>query len=310
MPFLQRIEETGFFSQIRESAYAYPVLLWLHILALVVWGGLILVTDQRLLGLRPGRDAITDLVTALRWPKRISLTIAALCGILLFGAKAAEYAYNPWFWGKLTLLVLLAANYLLLRRGVFAQPSPDQPGRSRLAACLSVVLLVGAIAAARGPATIKDIMHSMVDPSGDFLFQSVQKISDDQGIREIAPRTDAQWDDVGQRAQVLMDVQDLLSAPNLRAARPRDRSLNPGVENQPAAVQALVDAHRADFALRARNLHDAGEVAMRAVEAHDKDGLWQALNGIDRACEGCHVRYWYPNDERAVEAAREAGIIE
>jgi hypothetical protein len=32
------------------------------------------------------------------------------------------------------------------------------------------------------PATIKDIMDSMVDPSADFLFESVAEIADEKGI--------------------------------------------------------------------------------------------------------------------------------
>jgi len=303
---LQRIEEAGFFSRIRDSAYAYPFLLWLHVLALIVWGGMMLVTDLRLLGLGWRNDSAADLIEGLRWPKRISFVIAAFCGALLFGAKAGQYSYNPWFWAKMTLLALLAVNYLIFRRSV----ANGRAARMRLTASLSLLLWMGSIGAARGPATIKDIMHSMVDPSGDFLFQSVQMISDDRGIREIAPQTGAQWQDVRQRAQVLLEARDLLSAPGLRAARPRDRSKNPAVENEPAEVQALLDANRPDFARHARRLGDAAEVAIKAVDAKDKDALLRALDGIDKACEVCHLRYWYPKDKRAVEAAREAGIIE
>jgi hypothetical protein len=153
-------------------------------------------------------------------------------------------------------------------------------------------------------------MHSMVDPSGDFLFHSVQMISDDRGTREIAPQTDEQWEDVRQRVRILMNVPDLLSAPGLRAARPRDRSKNPEVEDEPAEVQQLLDANRPDFARRARKLGDAASVTMQAVDAKDKEALLRALDGIDRACEVCHLRYWYPKDKRAVDAARAAGILE
>jgi hypothetical protein len=41
------------------------------------------------------------------------------------------------------------------------------------------------------PATIKDIMDSMVSPSEEFVFESVYQISDEHGIREKAPPTDA-----------------------------------------------------------------------------------------------------------------------
>src|ERR1700733_3345958 len=46
------------------------------------------------------------------------------------------------------------------------------------------------------PATIKDIMDSMVNPSGDFVFESVQQIADEHGIRERAPQTNAEWEEV------------------------------------------------------------------------------------------------------------------
>src|SRR5579862_9340662 len=282
---LQRIEATGFFSQIRNSAYAYPILLWLHIVALIFWGGMMLVTD---LGL-------TADLTALRRPKWISFIVAAFCGVLLFGAKAGQYSYDPWFWGKMALLALLGATSLILRR-------------TKLSGGLSLLLWMSAIAAARGPATVKDIMHSMVDPSGDFLFHSVQMISDDRGTREAAPQTDMEWQDVRLRAQVLLKVPDLLSAPGIRAARPRDRSKNPAIENEPEEVQKLLDANRPDFARRAQRLRDSAAVTIQAVDAKDKDALARALDGIDKACEVCHLRYWYPRDKRAVEAAREAGI--
>jgi hypothetical protein len=49
---------------------------------------------------------------------------------------------------------------------------------------------------------------------------------------------------------------------------------------------------------------------MKAVEAKDKDALLIGLDAIDKACESCHLRYWYPKDKRAQEAAKQDGIIE
>jgi hypothetical protein len=151
-------------------------------------------------------------------------------------------------------------------------------------------------------------MHSMVDPSGDFLFQSVQTISDERGIREIAPRTAAEWDEVRQRIDVLLDAPHLLEG--RRAARLRDRSKNPDVENQPEEIQKVLDTDAATFLRRARRLQDAASVALKAADAHDKDALILALDGIDKACESCHLRYWYPRDKRAQEAAKADGIVE
>jgi hypothetical protein len=167
---------------------------------------------------------------------------------------------------------------------------------------------MGVVWAARGPATIKDVMHSMVDPSGDFLFHSVRTIADDQGVREVAPHTDAEWEDVRQHLMVLLDAPDLLKG--RRAARTRDRSKNPAVESEPEDVQKLLDSDPSTFLSRAQKLQDAATVALTAVDAKDKDALLHGLDGIDKACESCHLRYWYPSDKRAHEAAKQDGVIE
>ncbi len=310
---LERIEGIGLFSQIRDSAYAYPVLLWLHLLALLVWAGMILLTDLRLLGFWSGRDSVADVFAGFRRSKRVSFLLAALCGVLLFGAKAGQYTFNPWFWIKMLLLALLAVNYRIFRRslGISADPSvPNRWGGMRFAGGLSLLLVTGAVFAARGPATIKELMHAMVDPSAEALFDSIQYISDEQGIRDIVPRTDQDWERVRARAQVLVNAPDLLSTPGRRVARPRDRAVTPEVENETEEMQKLITTKRSDFTLRAEKLREAATKALRAAEAKDVDTLFISLNDIDLACEGCHVRYWYPKDKRAVEAAREVGILE
>src|SRR5579863_6764201 len=128
VPFFTWVQETGFFSYIRSSAYAYPVLLWMHMVALVFLGGMIIVTDLRLLGLAMRSYSVSGIVNGLRVPKRVSFIAAVACGVLMFGSKAGQYAHNRWFWIKIALLVLIAANYLIFRRGVF------DAGRAKLAA--------------------------------------------------------------------------------------------------------------------------------------------------------------------------------
>ena len=233
----------------------------------------------------------------------------------MFGAKASQYSHNPWFWTKLALLGLIAVSCLIFRRSVYANAAqldrvPHPSSRAKLAAALSLLLWAGVACAGRGPATFKDIMHSMVDPSGDFVFQSIQEIADDRGAREKAPQTDAEWQDVRAHLTVLLEVPDALVTEGRMAAHPKDRSKNPEVENEPAQVQNLLDADRAGLLRRARRLHDAAAVAIKAVDAKDKDAYFRSLNGIDNACESCHLHYWYPNDKRAQEAAIEDGITD
>jgi len=160
------------------------------------------------------------------------------------------------------------------------------------------------------PATIKDIMDSMVEPSGDYVFESVQEISDEHGITEKAPKTNAEWEGVRRHLFVLVEAPNLLTMQGRKAARPEDRSRNPLVENEPEEVQKLLDADRPSLIRRARRLQDAAVLALKAVDAKDKDALFHAIDGIDKACENCHLHYWYPNDQRAREAAKEDGITD
>lgn len=279
-----------FIGFVGSTAYTYPILLSVHVVALVVFGGMILWTDLRY--------SEREVMDRLRVPKRIAFGLAAISGIVLFNAHAGQYLGNPWFRFKIALLALIAANYLVFRR----------TGRGKLGAGLSLLLWTGVIVAARGPATVKDIMHSMVDPSGDFLFHSVRTIADEQGARETAPQTDAEWENVREHLLVLLRAPDLLQG--RRAARIRDRSKNPEVESQPEEIQALLDTDGATFLRRAQKLQDAASMAMKAVDAKDKDALLLGLDGIDKACESCHLRYWYPKDKRAHEAAKQDGVVE
>jgi hypothetical protein len=153
-------------------------------------------------------------------------------------------------------------------------------------------------------ATIKDIMDSMVDPSAEFLFDSVATIADEHGITEKAPHTDEEWQEVRRRAIQLLEAPNLLVATGRKVASPADRSRNPDIELEPAQIQALIDGDRSAFVQRARTLQDAATLALQASVARDKTALFAACERIDKACENCHLHYWYPNDKRAQEAAR------
>jgi hypothetical protein len=155
------------------------------------------------------------------------------------------------------------------------------------------------------PATIKDIMDSMVDPSADYVFGAVAEIADEHGITHKAPHTDDEWKETRRRVVQLVEAPNLLVMDGRKAARNGERSENPEVELQPEQIQALLDGDRAAFVNRARRLQDAARAALEAVDAKNAKGLFAAAGQIDKACENCHLHYWYPNDKRAQEAAKE-----
>ena len=154
----------------------------------------------------------------------------------------------------------------------------------------------------QSPSTIKDIMDSMVDPSAEYIFDSVAQIADQRGITEKAPHTNEEWKEVRRRAVQLLEAPNLLIMRGRRVARPRERAENPQVELQPEEIQKLIDADHPAFSVRALKLQDAAYSALQAIDAKDSKALFAAAGQLDKACENCHLHYWYPNDKRAQEA--------
>ena len=148
-------ENTEFFAYVRSSSYMYPVILSLHMVAIALFGGMIVMTDLRLLGCAMHGRTVADVVDQLRLPKRIGFVLAAACGILLLGSKAEEYYYNAFFRTKILLLVMVALHALVFRNSVYNRAAgldraPRMPARAKLAAALSLLLWVSIFSAGRG----------------------------------------------------------------------------------------------------------------------------------------------------------------
>lgn len=199
-----------------------------------------------------------------------------------------------------------------------ATPAPSEPGVAAPGVGPQGVGPQGVAgpgaAAPANPASnmsIRTIMAAVVDPSGDFLFESIADVADEHGITHKAPRTEQEWATERHHLQVLIDAPQLLIVPGRRAAEPGDRSGNPAIENEPEEVQRLLDTQHADFVQRADRLRQAATAGMKAADAQDTKALFTAITAIDKACESCHLHYWYPKDKRAHQAAKEeGGIIE
>jgi len=138
---------------LRESALVFPVILSLHLTGMGLFGGLILMTDLRILGIALTKHPVSDIVNGLRPWKHLGLTLTATCGALLLWSKAAIYYPNPYLWIKLTLFALIIIHSLVFR-GVYRNigdldRSPAIPGRAKLAAALSIVLWISVVTAGR-----------------------------------------------------------------------------------------------------------------------------------------------------------------
>ena len=180
---------------------------------------------------------------------------------------------------------------------------------ARLGWAFAAVLAVVAGCAKPAPqTTIQQYMEGTINPAGDFLFHSVEDISDATGTHLKAPHTDAEWQAVRDQLKIMHDAPDVLTTPGIRAAPPGFKTEHPGIESDPAWIQQAIDTHRDAFNRKAIQLRDAADAADRAVGLHDARGLQRALDGVDKACESCHLHYFYPSDKRAWVAAKEDGM--
>lgn len=135
---------------IRESGLTYPVIMSTHLACIAIFGGMIVITDLRLLGAALQNRPIADVVNGLRWWKRLGFIIMVSMGIMLAGSKAAEYYPNPYFWVKMSFLALVGIHALIFRPSVYNHPeqldaSPVIPTRAKVAAVLSLILWTGVL---------------------------------------------------------------------------------------------------------------------------------------------------------------------
>jgi hypothetical protein len=130
-------------------------------------------------------------------------------------------------------------------------------------------------------AKFKDIMNSMVVPSSTVLFGAVASVTDATGTHEYKPQTDDDWNNVFANAVMLTEAANTLMVPG------RQRCLG----------GAIPMANRADFNQKAREMLEGATVALVAAQKHDTDGITEAGERLDVACDKCHEVYQLVEDD-------------
>jgi hypothetical protein len=146
----QSVQDVAIFTAVRESRLVYPIVLSTHLACIAIFGGLILITNLRLLGWALSDIPADDLIRSLRPWKQFGFAVMVTCGVLLGASKASEYLPNPFFQLKLALLLGIGLHGLYFRRTVYRPlAAPVQPGAARSAAVLSLTLWVGVVSMGR-----------------------------------------------------------------------------------------------------------------------------------------------------------------
>jgi len=150
----QAIQDTDFFTSVRESGLAYPVILSTHLSCIGLFGGLILLTDLRILGFALTKTPVASVIEGFRPWKQLGLVVMLTCGVLLGGAKLAQYYDNPYFQLKMLLLLLVGVHAFVFHKSVYGNPAaldaaPQMPAVAKRAAVLSLCLWIGILSCGR-----------------------------------------------------------------------------------------------------------------------------------------------------------------
>ena len=147
----------------------------------------------------------------------------------------------------------------------------------------------------RTAVSVKEIMDSIIDPNADYLWGSVSVVSTAKGFVEKAPKTNEDWFEERHHAISLMEATNLLQIPGRPVALPGEKAANPGIEEPPEVIQTVIDSDRATWAQYSHGLYDAGSLMLKAIDAKNVQEFQAAGENVDKACESCHVHYWYPH---------------
>jgi len=82
-------------------------------------------------------------------------------------------------------------------------------------------------------------------------------------------------------------------------------------ELSPTQIQAMVDKDPVLWNAKIEALRNVALEVLDIVKKKDVNELFAAGEDLDKACESCHLEYWYPGDRAAVdEDARQKARFE
>jgi len=149
---LEWIESTNLSIAIREGGLPYPIIGGVHLLAIALFGGMLLATDLRLLGWTMRSRPFSDVWHQFRPWKRVGFVIVVVTGLLLAWAEPVRLYDSPSFWVKMALFALVGVHALVFRAKVYGHPEQLDAGissRAKLAAALSLILWAGLVVSGR-----------------------------------------------------------------------------------------------------------------------------------------------------------------
>ena len=154
MDIVGYFEDSGLAEAVRENDTLFPLIESVHVVAICLVVGSILVLDLRLLGLASVGRPVSRLAGSVLTVTWTAFAFAASSGFLLFISNATKYLANGYFIAKFMLICAAGLNMLIFH--VFSakdlrqwDKDPKPPLRARLAGALSILLWIAVVACGR-----------------------------------------------------------------------------------------------------------------------------------------------------------------
>jgi hypothetical protein len=193
-------------------------------------------------------------------------------------------------------------------------------GRARLAAFAGIVFVGMLVSQCSRPAppppagqaligdmkavvSVRELMKYMIDPIADNIFDAVWTDITPKGNIEHLPKTDDDWENVRVGAVTIAEGIYLLKVPR-PFTPPGDVNNSTGPnppELSPTQIKAKLDADPVLWNAKIEALRNVALEVLEIVKKKDVNELFAAGEDLDKACESCHLEYWYPGDRAAVD---------
>ncbi len=150
LPFFQWCETLWLGQFVVGSNWLFPVIESVHLLALALLGGSILIVDMRLVGLGLSGREVKEIAREARPYMNFALCMMVATGVPLFLSEPIKCYYSPAFWVKMwTLAFALMFTYTIRTRTTRMKFVHNTTRRQMLVGALSMALWFTVAAAGR-----------------------------------------------------------------------------------------------------------------------------------------------------------------
>ena len=150
LPFFEWMGGTRLSAFFLESIWPTPIVQNIHLVAIAVFAGSVLVVDLRMLGRGLRETPLADLARAVEPWLIGSFVVLVLTGIPQMASTALKQYYSPFFWWKMQAVLIGVIWTIAVRQRIAMRPEAELgPVWPKVVALVSIALWTSVTIGAR-----------------------------------------------------------------------------------------------------------------------------------------------------------------